>query len=129
MKPGAHHLAIFSSSLLVIACASPVAMRPVALVTSSNPVRAEVVRLVSDVEIEPDSGYSRSLPSGYKLAPAGAIGEGEVYRPTEGVLTVEGAHMHEAWLVIRQGRLVGFFLPVEKSFVSLSKTQPIQLEK
>lgn len=104
-------------------------MRPATLVTSSNTVKAEVVRVVSDVEIEPDSGYSRALPRGYKLTAAGAINEGEVYRPTEGVFTVEGANMHEAWIVIRQNRLVGFYLPVEKSFVTLSKTQPIQLEK
>ena len=39
--------------------------------------------------------------------------------------TVEGAHVHEAYLVIAGEKLVGFYLPVESSF---APTTPVVLK-
>jgi hypothetical protein len=40
-------------------------------------------------------------------------------------LTVECSNVFEAYLVVATGQLVGFYLPVEKGFVSLP--EPISL--
>jgi predicted acetyltransferase len=47
---------------------------------------------------------------------AGRSQEGQVYKPVDGVFTVEGAQVHEAHLVLEGDRLVGFYLPVERAF-------------
>jgi hypothetical protein len=83
------------------------------------------VTLASPVQIHLDSGYSRSIAAGTEFAVAGTIAEGRVLKPTRTTFTIEGAHMHEAYPVVRAGRLVGFYLPVEKSFSPLS--QPVDL--
>jgi hypothetical protein len=46
----------------------------------------------------------------------GRTSEGDVYKPVGRVFTVEGAHIHEAYLVLVGNRLVGFYLPVERAF-------------
>jgi len=38
---------------------------------------------------------------------------------------VEGAHVHEAYLVVAGDRLVGFYLPVEKAY---SPATPVSLK-
>ena len=42
--------------------------------------------------------------------------EGEIFRPVDRVFTVEGAQIHEAYLVLNGERIVGFYLPVERAF-------------
>jgi hypothetical protein len=38
-----------------------------------------------------------------------------VYATRDRVLTVEASNVHEAYIVVSNGKLVGFFLPVEKT--------------
>jgi hypothetical protein len=78
-----------------------------------------VIELTESVLLEPSTGYTRVLASGSRWREAGRIPEGNVYRPVNGVLTAEGKHVHEAYLVLDGGRVVGFYLPVEQSFMAL----------
>ena len=56
----------------------------------------------------------------------GALAEGDVYRPTNTVLSVEGSHIHEAYLVLRDSKtLVGYYLPVEGALSMLDAPVPI----
>ena len=57
---------------------------------------------------------------------AGTAEQGNVYRPVGDVFTVEGAHIHEGWLVVRDGILVGFYLPAERGYFPLRATAPLQ---
>ena len=41
------------------------------------------------------------------------------------VFTIEGANMHEAYLVLREGRVVGFYLPGERAFSALEPPAPM----
>ena len=86
------------------------------------------VTLASPVQVQLDSGYARSIAAGTEFAVAGTIAEGRVLKPTRTTFTVEGAHMHEAYPVERAGRLVGFYLPVEKSFSPLSNPVNLPLQ-
>lgn len=65
------------------------------------------------------TGYQRSVLTGSRWEYAGSVPQGEVYRPVDTVFTIEGANTHEACLVVRDSRIVGFYLPAEKSFSAL----------
>jgi len=77
------------------------------------------IELTDAVLLEPSTGYTRVLARGSRWREAGRISEGRVYRPINGVLTAEGRHVHEAYLVLDGGRVVGFYLPVEQAFMAL----------
>jgi hypothetical protein len=78
-------------------------------------------------EILFDTGYVRTLKAGSQWQRAGTIAEGDVYRPYNDVFMVEGAHIHEAWLVVAGGMLTGFYLPAERGFTPLSRRIAIPL--
>lgn len=75
------------------------------------------------------TGYTRTLKSGTELRAAGTIPQGRVLKPIDTVFTIEGRHVHEAYLVVSQGQVTGFYLPVEKAFSLLSPAVPISLEE
>ena len=110
---------------LLAACAPEVVRRDSALMLPSTVAHYTVA---SPLSVRLDSGYSRTLAAGVRLADAGMIPEGRVLKPVSTVFTVEGTHQHEAYLVERSGRLVGFYLPVERAFSPLSESVPIQLQ-
>ena len=70
------------------------------------------------VEVDPACGYKRTLRLGTRWDFVGRIPEGEVYKPRDQVLTVECSHVHEAYLVVSDSVLKGYFLPVDKAFVA-----------
>ena len=65
-------------------------------------------------------GYDRTLRAGTHWDLVGTIPEGEVYKPQNQVLTVECSHVFEAYLVLVNGFMIGFYLPVEGEFVPIS---------
>src|SRR5262245_11760805 len=99
-------------------CASEVPRHLVDFTPSASPSRLALSRAVT---VELDSGYLRSVPAGTEFIEVGSTPQGTVYRPANTVFTIEGAHMHEAYPVVKGGRVVGFYLPVEKSFSPLSR--------
>lgn len=76
---------------------------------------------------EAPCGYSRTLRTGTRWEQCGAIPEGEVYKSRDQVLTVECSHTHEAYLVVSNGQLNGFYLPIEKAYVSLPAKMDLPL--
>lgn len=72
--------------------------------------------LASEVSLRLATGYGRTLKQGSQWTRAGQVAQGEVLRPYQHVLTVEGSHIHEAWIVVKNGNLVGFYLPAERAF-------------
>jgi hypothetical protein len=110
---------------LLCGCASEVVRHPSALAPVSVPARFV---LTERAEFRLDSGYTRTIAAGTQLVEAGTIAQGGVLKPIATSLTVEGRHMHEAYPVVRSGRLVGFYLPVEKAFSPLSNPIPLSLQ-
>jgi hypothetical protein len=78
--------------------------------------------LNQDVECSIGTGYGRTLRGGTRWELFGSVNSGEVYRSPDQVLTVEGYNVHEAYLIVKDEWLVGFYLPVEKTFTPVSKT-------
>jgi len=80
--------------------------------------------LQEEVTVHLPAGYSRLLKKGTKWDFVGTTAHGDVYKTKDQVLTVEASNIHEAYIVVSSGKLVGFYLPVERSF---SPTVPLSL--
>lgn len=107
-------------------CAREVVRDPVALSATKS---VQTLQLRSPAAIVLDSGYERRLAAGAVLVELGRVPQGRVFKPVNTVLTVKGAHSHEAYPVLRDNSIVGFYLPVEKAFSPLSLPVPLQLER
>jgi hypothetical protein len=108
-------------------CASEVIRHPTEM--SAPFVPAGHVVTTQPTSFTLDSGYSRAIDPGTEFLELGSIKEGRVLKPTKTTFTIEGAHMHEAYPVVRDGRLVGFYLPVEKAFSPLSNAASFPTQK
>lgn len=82
-------------------------------------LKTKTLSHAADVQL--DTGYSRALKAGSQWVHIGTVRQGDVYKPYKDVFTLEGAHIHEACLVVAEGQLVGFYLPVERGFSLLAK--------
>jgi hypothetical protein len=111
--------------LSLTACAavqhSPARLQPLAL--SGQPAPRVLAKKVG---ITLDTRRRRTLKAGSQWRAAGTVDQGDVYRPVGDVFTIKGANSHEAWLVVRDGTLVGFYLPAEHGYSALRATAPLQ---
>lgn len=124
MRPPAVLIARAALLLLAASC-SNVTRIPTTLGPATDAPAALV--LAEAVEIELETGYSRTLRPATTWRLHGRIPEGAVYRSADQVLTVEGRDVQEAYLVVVDGALVGFYLPVERAFSPLAEPRPLPL--
>lgn len=114
------NLLIATTFSAVSGCAIPVQQvklpQPIVLISGKHFV------LQSDARCSIGTGYSRVLRTGTRWDLFGSLAQGEVYRSPDQTLTVEGYNIHEAYLVVNDATLVGFYLPVEKTFTPVSKS-------
>jgi hypothetical protein len=84
--------------------------------------------LGQDHSIGVGSGFPTKLRRGTRWQVAGHIPQGDVYRTSDQIVTVEASNIYEAMIVIHGDKLVGFYLPVEHSFVAAADpvAMPIQ---
>jgi hypothetical protein len=118
-------LAVILFGLGLTAC--DLAMQPSQLL-SNAPVDLPNRTLQTTVEGKPPLGWTRKLAAGSHWVEIGRIAEGTVYKPRDIVLTAEARNVSEAYLVVRDRRWVGFWLPVEKAFVPTENAVPIELQ-
>jgi len=71
---------------------------------------------------------NRTIAGGTTWNLIGTIPEGEVYKSNSQTLTVECSNIHEAYLVVRDKSVVGFYLPVERGFVTLPEPVALKIE-
>ena len=109
-------------ALCLAGCASEVKRQGSALSLAAGTPVALVT--TSPVSFTLDSGYSRAVAEGTAFSVIGTVTEGRVLKPVDSTFTIEGAHMHEAYPVERDGKVVGFYLPVEKAYSPLSWPRP-----
>jgi len=108
-------------------CASDVRHTATHFTPPSGEQLAPIV-IPGNIEVRPVSAYRGSLKAGSVWDYAGRIPEGAVYRVKNDVFMVEGANRHEAYCVISNNRLVGFFLPVEQAFIAIEPTVSLVLK-
>jgi hypothetical protein len=87
-----------------------------------------VIRIVEQVAtIQLASGYRRTIATQSRWRVVGTLPQGQVLRPIGTVFTIEGRQVHEAYLVVMNSNLVGFYLPGESHFSPLDKPVPLTL--
>jgi hypothetical protein len=126
MKP-TRRAVIVAAAMFLAACAPEVVRLPADLAASTASSRRYETTQTANFSLT--SGYSRTIASGTQLIDIGMVAQGRVLRPTNTVFSVEGAHVHEAYLVIDGPKLVGFYLPFERAFVSLASPFDLKLKE
>jgi len=123
-----HRLCLLFAAGTVAACAPEVVRIPVAAPAQAGTRQhADAIVLAREATVVVGTGYDRTLAAGSRWRFVGVLAEGAVYKAAQGVLTLEGANIHEAYLVIRDGALVGFYLPVERAFSPLKSVVPLSI--
>ncbi|MEO6364406.1 MAG: hypothetical protein ABIO71_14350 [Caldimonas sp.] len=112
---------------LVTACAPMITVQPARLDTASGAAAPEAIVVRDALDFRLPTGYSRTLPAASRWRRVGRLAQGEVYRPVDFVFSIEGRQVHEAYLVVAERRLVGFYLPGESTFSPLVATLPLAL--
>ena len=114
------------AAALLCGCANPVRTEPVKF-TPLAQQPAPVVQLQSDTVASLATGFPRTLKAGSQWRLAGSVTQGQVFRPINTVFTIEGRHVHEAYLVVSSGKLVGFYLPGEANYAALDVPVPLSI--
>lgn len=73
------------------------------------------------------SGRTRRLAQGSIWRLVGTIPEGSVYQPVGTILTAQAMNIHEAYIVVADGRWVGFWLVAENAYASVAAPVAIEL--
>jgi hypothetical protein len=83
--------------------------------------------LEKEETIDLGTGYTRVLKAGTRWNYVGKIENGDVFKTKDQILTVEASNIHEAYIVVSSEKIVGFYLPVEKTFSQLSTAKPLKI--
>ena len=78
------------------------------------------MRVQGAVHIQLPTRYKRELAAGSRWRLVGRVPQGDVYRPVDTVFMIEGEQVHEAYLVVADHQLVGFYLPAETRYSALA---------
>ena len=118
-------LGILGGCAVLLASCAPSVVHESARLT---PDTGKSLRLTRAAEVRLSTGYSTTLRAGTRWELVGTIPQGEVYRTRDQVVTLEGAHIHEGYIVVKQGALAGFYLPVERAFSPVTPVMPLSIE-
>jgi len=81
-----------------------------------------VFELKEDITIKASNAKPTTLKSGTHWINVGMIEQGTVYKTKDQVVIVNSFNVHEGYIVVTQDNVVGYYLPVEKTFV---ETKPV----
>ncbi len=84
-------------------------------------------KLEDDVTVDLGTGYSRKLNKGTEWHYFNTISQGDIFKTNDQVLTVEGSNIFEAFIVVSEEKVVGFFLPVEETYSPLSMAKSLPM--
>ncbi len=127
MRLGSRHLAL-GMALLVSACAFDVIhvpQVPAALEPISGP--APQWTLSQDVNVRLREGFASMLKAGTTWREIGRIPQGDVFRTTDQIVSVEASNVYEAALVMKSDLIVGFYLLVEHTFTEAAP--PVEIKR
>lgn len=117
--------AILACAIALSGCAPMVAMTPSTVELAQDGGAARSITIQAPVVIQLDTGYSRELADKSVWKPVGRVPQGVVYRPVGTIFTIEGRQVHEAYLVLKDKKLVGFYLPGEQNYSPISIAVPL----
>lgn len=130
MKKWANIIVIFFLILSLNACAFDlVHVKQIPAQIESNQLSKSSFELVGEVNISLGTGYSRKLKKGTKWHYIGTISYGDVFKTNDQILTVEASNIHEAYIVVSSSKVVGFYLPVERSFSPINDFEELKMRE
>lgn len=118
---------VFGASLALLGCAPMIATAPSSVELAQDGAAAHSIQLLAPAFVRLDTGYTRQLAAHSVWKRVGRLPQGEVYRPVGTIFTIEGRQVHEAYLVLKDNKLVGFYLPGEQNYSPLSTAVPLTL--
>ena len=130
MKKNTWVIPTFCLFILLNACAFDVIhvkQIPTSLESSNNP--ASLLELEEETTVSLGAGYKRTLKAKTRWEYVGKTSYGDVFKTKDQVLTVEASNIYEAYIVVSSSKLVGFYLPVEKTFSPLSDPKVLKLRE
>jgi hypothetical protein len=104
-----------------------IATAPATIEVTQPSAAARRIQILMATTVRLDTGYSRTLADKSVWSRIGRMPQGDIYRPVGTTFTIEGRQVHEAYLVIRDKTLVGFYLPGEQNYSPLSTAVPLNL--
>ena len=115
---------------VVTGCAfdvSYVRTTPVTFTAQSDCAKPWVLQRPESVGV--GSGFATFLKPGTSWHCLGSVPMGQVFATRDQIVTVEASNIYEAQLVVSDGRLVGFYLPVDRAFVAVNPPVSLQVEE
>jgi hypothetical protein len=118
------HFVMCSLFLCVILSSCSVQQAPLqsALVASADPTAVYV--LEKETAVKAGNAANTTLRSGTTWLLVGSIEKGNVFKTKDQVVVVNSFNVHEAYIVVQGDTVVGYYLPVEKTFV---KSKPVKI--
>lgn len=116
--------AIVLIALTCVGCAPEIVRQAIPYVQKTG--APEFIQLTKSVKVPNWSGTGNSLFVGTRWDLVGEVSHGRVYRSKDSVFFLQGANSHEAYLVVRDKKLMGFYLPGEKAWSALEPALDIE---
>jgi len=104
------------------ACSGVKPDEPVASINMQPEAIGKELIMQANQTVPVSAMYQRTLKQSTRWRYAGSLPQGEIFRPINTVFTVEGMNVQEAYLVVNAGQLVGYYLPVERTYSRLDQT-------
>ncbi len=121
---------VLGLSIILNACAFDVVrLKQIPVEIRTVSVCLESFTLTQDTKVDAGPGYSRTLKSGSRWECVGEIPQGKIYKTKDQILTVEASNVFEADIVVADQKLIGYYLPVERSFSPLDDHQKLPMKK
>ncbi len=86
------------------------------------------VVVAAPVRVASTKGFQETVPAGSTWRRVGSVPQGDVYKPVGTVFMLTSANAHEAYLVVADGRVTGFYLPGEGAFAPAAEATALPLQ-
>jgi hypothetical protein len=122
-------IAAIAANTLLAGCAAPLDSFPAHFapvdVGSSRPAELAVI---APAVVRPSHGRRRLVEAGSLWQAVGRVEQGDVYKRVNGIFIVQARDIHEAYLVVSNGMVVGFYLAAEGTFSPATPPVPLTLK-
>ena len=105
---------------------SRVRQQPTMFTAATSPVSSFILH--SEIKATMGTGFPTRLKAGTRWHHVGSIAQGAVFTTKDQVVMVEASNNYEAHLVVADNCLQGFYLPVESTFVAVSRPIPLETQ-
>jgi hypothetical protein len=111
------------------ACAFDVVhIKQIPLEMHSSATTNQSFKLIEEVKIKLGTGYSRTLKKGTTWSQVGSVSYGDIFKTSDQILTVEGSNIYEAYIVVKDKNLIGFYLPVDQTYSPLKAPKELIIQ-